>query len=105
MSTKAKARKDRTKKAAGGLAGNDELRAQEQTQQTKKIKPRTEPKLTWPVQEVATKTNTGPDQYGQQGSTASANRDRIKASGQDSRARGYLSGRCKRSQASRDAKS
>ena len=91
--------KGRAKKAAGTLTGRDKLHEQEQTKQ------KTATKLTWPAQEVPTKTNTGPDQYGQQGSTAAANRARIKVSGQDTRTRGYVSARCKRSQASRDAKS
>ena len=93
--------KGRIKEAAGALTGNDKFRAQDQTGPTKK---KTAKKLTWPGQEAPTKTNTGPDQYGQQGSTAAANRSRIKVSGQDTRTRGYVSARCKRSQASRDAK-
>ena len=93
--------KRRTKKAAGTLTGREQPPAQEPTGQTKQ---KTVKKLTWPAQEVPTKTNTGPDQYGQKGSTAAANRARIKASGQDTRTRGYASARCKRSQASRDAK-
>ena len=102
MSNKRHVVKRRVKKTAGALTGNDQLPAQEQTGQTKQ---KTAKKLTWPAQEVPTKTNTGPDQYGQQGSTAAANRARIKVSGQDTRTRGYVSARCKRSQASRDAKS
>ena len=94
--------KGRVKKAAGALTGRDKLPAQDHADQTKQ---KTAKKLTWPAQEVPTKTNTGPDQYGQQGSTAAANRARIKVSGQDTRTRGYVSARCKRSQASRDAKS
>jgi hypothetical protein len=93
--------KGRKKKAAGARTGQDKLQEQEQNGQSEK----TAKKLTWPSQEVPTKTNTGPDQYGQQGSTAAAKRARIKVSGLDSRKRGYVSARCKRSQASRDAKS
>lgn len=94
--------KGRITEAAGALTGNDKLPAQEQTGQSKQ---KTAKKLTWPAQEVLTKTNTGADQYGQQGSTAAANRAWIKISGQDTRTRGHVSARCKRSQASRDAKS
>ena len=57
-----------------------------------------------PAQVGLTRTHIGPDQYGQQGATAAAKRDRIKASGLDTRMRGYVSARGKRSQASRDAK-
>ena len=90
MNNATDAGKRRIKKAAGAQTG-------ETRQKTAK-------NLTWPVQQVPTKTNTGPDQYGQQGSTAAANRARIKVSGLDSRTRGFVSARSRRSQASRDAK-
>jgi hypothetical protein len=94
--------KRQIQKAARELTDNDSLAAQDSTGQTKQ---KTAKKLTWPAQAAPTKINTGPDHYGQQGTTAAANRARIKVSGQDSRTRGYVSARCKRSQASRDAKS
>ena len=101
MSKKTDVVKSRIQEPAGAQTGNDKLPAQEPTGQTRQ---KTAKKPTWPAQEVPTKTNTGPDQYGQQGSTAAANRSRIQVSGQDTRTRGYVSARCKRSQARRDAK-
>ena len=61
-------------------------------------------KSTWPAQAVLTRTHIGPDHYGQQGAAAAAKHARIKVSGLDTRMRGHVSARGKRSQASRDAK-
>ena len=67
-------------------------------------KTKTAKKSKWPAQAVLTRTHIGPDHYGQPGATAAAKRSRIKVSGMDSRMRGHVSARGKRSQASRDAK-
>jgi hypothetical protein len=52
-----------------------------------------------PIQNV-----TGKGSYGQQGANAAAKRNRIKISGLDTRTRGHVSARGKRSQAHRDTK-
>jgi hypothetical protein len=70
---------------------------------THRTKRKTAKKPKWPAQAALTRTQIGPDHYGQQGATAAAKRARVKASGQDTR-RGHVSARGKRSQASRDAK-